>query len=270
MRTTNTATDELHNFEIRCLILALLLTVGATLLRPCGAMAQTSMPSSENAANSEIVIGFVGGFVHKNDSRHSEVQLGQRLQSAYGRRVHVDVLQNRQVGEAQQEILRWVDQNSDGNLSAPEKQRAHIILFGHSWGAAAAVSLARELQRDGIPVLLTVQVDTVSRGRQDNLLIPENVNEAVNFYQTGGLLHGHSRISAASPRTRILGNFRLHYKNEPAECHSYPWYDRVFFKGHTAIECDPHVWSQVEDLIRTRLSSDMVISQVEQHQRPED
>jgi len=49
-----------------------------------------------------------------------------------------------------------------------------------------------------------------------------------------------------------------------------PWYDRVFFKGHTAIECDPHVWSQVEDLIRTRLSSDMVISQVEQHQRPED
>ena len=166
MRTTNTATDELHNFEIRCLILALLLTVGATLLRPCGAMAQTSMPSSENAANSEIVIGFVGGFVHKNDSRHSEVQLGQRLQSAYGRRVHVDVLQNRQVGEAQQEILRWVDQNSDGNLSAPEKQRAHIILFGHSWGAAAAVSLARELQRDGIPVLLTVQVDTVSRGRQ--------------------------------------------------------------------------------------------------------
>ena len=270
MRTTNTATGKLHNFEIRYLILALLPIVGAALLQPSGAMAQASSPSSDNAANSEIVIGFVGGFVHKNDSRHSEVQLGHRLQSTYGSKVHVDVLENRQVAAAQKEVRRWVDQNSDGDLSAREKQRAHIILFGHSWGAAAAVSLARELQRDGIPVLLTVQVDTVSRSRQENLIIPENVNEAVNFYQTGGLLHGRSQISAASPRTRILGNFRFHYENEPPECHAYPWYDRVFFKGHTAIECDPRVWSQVEDLIRTRLSSDMVISQVEQRQRPED
>jgi len=269
MRTMNTATGKLHNFEIRYLILALLLIVGATLLQPCGAMAQTSLPSSDNSANSEIVIGFVGGFVHKNDSRHSEVQLGQRLQSTYGSKVHVDVLENRQVGEAQKEVLRWIDQNSDGDLSSREKQRARIILFGHSWGAAAAVSLARELQRDGIPVLLTVQVDTVSKS-QDDSIIPENVNEAVNFYQTGGLLHGRSQISAASPRTRILGNFRFHYENEPPECRAYPWYDRVFFKGHTAIECDPRVWSQVEDLIRARLSSDVMISQVEQHHRPED
>ena len=105
-----------------------------------------------------------------------------------------------------------------------------------------------------------MQVDTVSKSRQENLVIPENVNEAVNFYQTGGLLHGRSQIWP-QPRTRILGNFRFHYRNEPAECRDYPWYDRVFFKGHTAIECDPRVWSQVEDLIRARLSSDLVISQ---------
>ncbi len=268
MRIANTATGKLHNFETRHLTLVLLLLARAALLQPTKASAQTSMPSSADGANSEIVIGFVGGFVHKNDLRHSEVQLGQRLQSSYGRRVHVDVLENRQVGEAQKEVLRWVDQNSDGDLSAREKQRAHIILFGHSWGAAAAVSLARELQRDGIPVLLTVQVDTVSKS-QDDLIIPENVNEAVNFYQTGGILHGRSQIAAASPRTRILGNFRFHYKDEPPECRDYPWYDRIFFKGHTAIECDPRVWSQVEDLIRTRLSSDMVISQVQPGQRQE-
>ena len=34
MRTTNTATGKLHNFEIRYLILALLLIVGAALLQP--------------------------------------------------------------------------------------------------------------------------------------------------------------------------------------------------------------------------------------------
>jgi hypothetical protein len=265
MRTTNTLDSNLRR-RILGSTLALLLMPGAGLLQPSHAIAQTQNAVGQTNAGSEIVLGFVGGFVHRDDLRHSEVQLGQRLQSTYGRRVHVDVLENRQVGEAQKEVLRWVDQNSDGDLSAREKQQAHIILYGHSWGAAAAVSLARELQRHGIPVLLTVQVDTVSKS-QDDLIIPENVNEAVNFYQTGGLLHGRSQISAASPRTRILGNFRFHYKNEPPECHAYPWYDRVFFKGHTAIECDPRVWSQVEDLIRARLSSDMVISRVEQRQR---
>jgi len=42
-------------------------------------------------------------------------------------------------------------------------------------------------------------------------------------------------------------------KREPAACHAYPWYNRLLFKGHTAIECDPKVWSQIETLIQSRL-----------------
>lgn len=35
----------------------------------------------------------------------------------------------------------------------------------------------------------------------------------------------------------------------PAECSVYPWYDRLFFKGHTSIECDPRDWFNIQRLI---------------------
>ena len=234
---------------IRPVILALLLIAG-----PSATAKDINRPLTENEVSSDIVIGFVGGFVRQNDVRHSEVQLGQRLQSLYGPGVHVEIFANRQMETAEKKVLLWLDQNRDGELSTAEKQRAHIILFGHSWGGSAAISLARSLQKAGVPVLLTIQVDAVSKHGVDDSIIPGNVNEAVNFYQTGGVLHGYSQIRAIDlSRTRILGNFRFDYVKEPPECREYPWYDRVLFKGHTAIECDPHVWSQVENLIRTRI-----------------
>jgi hypothetical protein len=103
-------------------------------------------------------------------------------------------------------------------------------------------------------VSLTIQVDSIAKHGVDDSVIPDNVAEAINFYQAGGILHGRSKITAADPsRTRILGNVRFTYEKEPPECRAYPWYDRLLFKGHTAIECDPRVWSQVEALIRMRL-----------------
>ena len=144
--------------------------------------------------------------------------------------------------------MAWFNAVSDG-------REPRIMLFGHSWGASAVVYLARELEKDGIPVALTIQVDSVAKHGQDDSVIPANVAEAVNFYQSKGIIQGRRRIVAADPaRTAVLGNLHFEYKNEPAQCHAYPWYDRLFFKGHTSIECDPHVWSQVESLIETRLA----------------
>ncbi len=225
------------------------------LLNPPRTMAQTQFAaSSSRRAIPVLVIGFVGGFVHSNDSRHAEVQIAQQLRAAYGNGVQVRIFENRRRAEAYKLILDWWNREGPRKLTDEEEGSARIILFGHSWGASAVVTLARELQGDGIPVLLTVQVDSVSKSGDDDSLIPANVAEAVNFYQTGGILHGCSRIRAADPsRTRIFGNFRFQYRKQPAECRAYPWYDRLLFKGHTAIECDPRVWSQVEALIRMRL-----------------
>jgi len=147
-----------------------------------------------------------------------------------------------------------VDIDRDGTLSAEEKRSACIILYGHSWGASAAVTLARELDREGIPVLLTVQVDSVAKRGENDRVIPANVAEAANFYQPNGFVHGQPRIRAADPaRTHIIGNFRFDYKTTPINCKQYPWYDRLFMKSHIEIECDPKVWTQVESLIHSRL-----------------
>jgi hypothetical protein len=237
-------------------IIQVLICTGVLLSSPHAAAQTQLAPPTESEASPALVIGFVGGFVHSDDLRHAEVQVAQQIGATYGNGVHVQIFENRRRADAHKFILDWLSREGNGELTDEAKQRVRIILFGHSWGASAVVSLARELERDGIPVALTIQVDSVTKNAEDDSRIPANVTEAVNFYQTGGILHGRSKITAADPsRTTILGNFRFTYEKEPAECRAYPWYDRLVFKGHTAIECDPRVWSQIETLIQMRLPS---------------
>jgi hypothetical protein len=164
------------------------------------------------------------------------------------------MFENRRGQQALLETLRLLDTNHDGTLSPEEKRDARIAIYGHSWGASETVSLARALGRSGIPVLLTVQVDSVTKLGEDDESIPSNVAQAVNFYQQDGLLHGRPRIRAADgSRTQILGNFQFDYKTSSVNCDGYPWYARVFMKPHIEIESDPRVWRQVEFLIRSQL-----------------
>jgi hypothetical protein len=210
--------------------------------------------SSEPPAPAVIVIGFVGGFVHHNDSVHREVQLATRLRKDYPSGMEAEVFENHLGREAHEEVLRFLDTDHNGIVSDREKLRARVILYGHSWGASEAVTMARTLQKDGVPVLLTVQVDSVSKLGMDDRLIPANVAQAINFYQLDGILHGQRRILAADPlRTRILGNFQSHYKTAQVNCDGYPWFARVFMKPHIEIESDPGVWNRIENLIRSKL-----------------
>jgi hypothetical protein len=201
-----------------------------------------------------VVIGFVGGFVRHDDTVHSPVQVGERIRKDYPSRVYVKVFENRRRAQAHQEVLRLLDTNRDGKLSDEEKGQAKIILYGMSWGGSETVALARELQAERIPVLLTIQVDSVEKIQENDEVIPANVAEAVNFYQSDGFLHGRSEIRAEDPsRTKILGNFHFSYPSMPSSCENYPWWDRWFVKPHTEIECDPTVWNKVEALIRAEL-----------------
>ena len=202
-----------------------------------------------------MVIGFVGGFVKHNASAHSTVQVVDHLRNEYPAGVYVEAFENHRRQDAYREILRRLDLNKDGTLSTEEKRNARIIIFGHSWGASETVTLARKLEKDGIPVLLTIQVDSVSKIGQNDSVIPANVGQAVNFYQPDGIIHGRPQIRAADPaRTEIVGNFRFDYKTNPISCEGYPWFDRVLVKAHTEIECDPKVWDQVESLIYSKLA----------------
>jgi hypothetical protein len=164
------------------------------------------------------------------------------------------MFENHSGRQAYQEIMRLLDSDHDGNLSTDEKRDARIIVYGHSWGASETVTLARSLQKESVPVLLTIQVDSVWKPGADDKLIPSNVAQAINFYQLDGLLHGQRQIVAADPlHTEILGNFQLDYKTNHVNCDGYPWFARTFMRPHIEIESDPRVWNQIESLIRAKL-----------------
>jgi hypothetical protein len=229
----------------------LLVTVLSSGQTPSTTLSPVNEPSTKPPA---IVIGFVGGFIAHDNLAHSEVQLAARLRKEYPAGVDVETYESYRGTKAEREILKLLDANHDGILTAEEKQNARIIIYGHSWGGAESITLARALEKHGISVLLTLQVDSVSRFGSNDILIPANVAQAANFYQPHGILHGDHDIRAADPaHTRIIGNFKYDYEASPLKCSGYPWYDRILVKPHTQIECDPIIWTRVESLIRASL-----------------
>jgi len=196
-----------------------------------------------------IVIGFVGGFVRHDNLRQGPVQLSERIRRAAPQDTYVQMFENRHRKSAYRAIVRVLDTDHDGTLSPQEKSQARIVLFGHSWGAAAVVALARDLQRVGIPVRLTAQVDSVAKLWQNDSMIPGNVTEAVNYYQPHGLIHGQPHIVAADPAsTQILGNYLVDYRKDPVPCSASSWFDHIT-PSHAQSECDMRVWSKIEDLL---------------------
>lgn len=200
-----------------------------------------------------IVIGFMGGRVHANNFVHGEARLARNLDQRYPNAFRAITFANHDERHALRTLLQLLDTTKDGHLSDSEKSAARIVIFGHSWGASEAVQFARELDRRGIPVLLTVQVDSVEKSGENDGTIPPNVREAVNFYQAEGLLHGRSSIQAMDPkRTTILGSYESTYKANPVSCAGYSWYARAFMHSHIEIENDDTVWDRIEALIVAR------------------
>jgi hypothetical protein len=210
----------------------------------------------ENGGNAPrvIVIGFMGGFARSDDQKHPEVQFAQYLREHYRSDVHAEVFGNHHGRKALQEVQRLLDGNGDGTLSSAEKEDARIIIYGHSWGATETVVFARELAKRDIPVLLTVQVDSIAKPGRDNSMIPANVAKAINFYQSGGPLHGRAEIFAADPaQTEIIGNLHMTYEDHSINCDNYPWFARTFNKPHHEIENDPRVWDRAALLIDSEI-----------------
>lgn len=241
----------------RILTAAAILTIAlsATVLPLCAA-ADGAVVARSQPIPSNIVIGFVGGFVRHDNPHHGPVKLAESIHRSEPKDAYVQVFENRHRRTAYSTILRLLDRNHDGVLSAEEKSQARIVLFGHSWGASAVVMLARELQRAGIPVLLTVQVDSVAKFWQRDSIIPANVAAAVNFYQPHGIIRGRTEIAAADPaKTQILGNYRFDYKKNPVSCEGASWFGRAVMADHLESECDPHIWNQIADLVHQTMQA---------------
>lgn len=226
-------------------------------------LAATAQPKqSGDAANVQaggtvpklIVIGFMGGNVSSTNLVHREATLIESLKQGYPLAIHAALFANRDGDLALRTVLQLLGADRNGLLTEEAKREARIVIFGHSWGASQTVALADRLNRLGIPVLLTIQVDSVQKQNQNDWRIPPNVREAVNFYQAEGLLRGRKAIVAEDPaKTKILGNHESSYRENSVSVAGYPWYARAFMRRHIQIENDPVVWGQIETLILAKI-----------------
>lgn len=192
---------------------------------------------SPSARNCRILyVGFVGGLEPPNNKHSGVVQIRQLLQS----NAYPDVCAKSFSPYAWNEGRAWLFQHfpaHHGPLTADEVRHSpKVILVGHSMGGWAIVSLARELRSHGIPVELTVQVDSVGIA---DYTVPRNVKSAAIFHTNDVLVFMTTKhLRAEDPaHTKIIANVK------------------VAGVGHESITRDPRIRDLVLNTIETlRLS----------------
>ncbi len=222
-----------------------LLILLTTLAAPAQSLREVAVarPAPENA---NIAIGFLGALEHWNDPNRSVRKLTLHLRQQGWQ---AESFSHRNLHTAKKAVIQALDRNQNHHIDPDEAASARIVIYGQSMGGAATVKLANYLKSKGVPVLLTVQVD--SFGARDSR-IPPNVHAAANFYQKHWFtIRGEDKIEAADPkRTQILGNFEYEYPLW--NVHTWPesWPRRLFGGAHARMEADPVLWSRVEKLIQ--------------------
>jgi pimeloyl-ACP methyl ester carboxylesterase len=217
---------------------------------------QVSEPPRNGQPDTLIfILGFMGGRDSWNDARPGVGRLAKKLRAMDLPGVQVATIENTKRKMALELVRKAFDRNGDGKLDSAKRGSARLILYGQSFGGAAVVKFARELNRLDIPVMLTVQVDSVGR---NDALIPSNVAAAANLFQRDGVfVHGRAPIRAEDPRkTKIIGNFQFSYRDQAISLSGVPWYKKAFRVAHSRMDRDPAVWSQVEQLILSAVRAD--------------
>ncbi len=197
------STDHSGRYAARAAFITLLLLAA---ISPVEARSTVLKPT----ACRTIVIGYVGGLDAPMNPFSGIVMIRNRL-----RRLNYPGLCARTFSaytwwHGYDWIRSQVDADGDGQLSVEELARApKIVVYGHSFGGWATLSLSRRLEAAKIPVELTVQIDSV--GFADTS-VPPNVVAAMNYYRRGVIPpYSASRIHAEDPaETDILGNVRVH------------------------------------------------------------
>jgi hypothetical protein len=195
-----------------------------------------------------LVVGFLGGRDAWDDESKGVRQLALKLRS---QGYVAQTFENRRRDVALQVVREALDRNRDGAVDPGEAASGRLVVYGQSFGGAAVVKFAHQLDEIGVPVELTVQVDSVGRG---DGVIPPNVRSAANLYQTDGwFLDGEHPIVAEDPdQTRILGNWAFDYSEPPGSEISLAgvhWIKLAFRIPHARMDRDPAVWSKVETLV---------------------
>lgn len=210
---------------------------------------QTPAPLPEGSL---LIVGFLGAWEEWDNPKRSVRKLALKLREQNIPNVFVETADNHSRTTVRKFIREALDSNRNGKLDVDETRRAQIILYGQSFGGAACVTLAKELEEWGVPVRMTVQVDSV--GRSDHT-IPANVKRAVNLFQNDpGPIRGRTEIKAADPsKTKVLANIQHTYLFRDVDMSDYPPLARKIGLSHWKMDNDPLVWAEVEGFLRAEI-----------------
>lgn len=184
-----------------------------------------------------LVLGFLGGRA-RWDAENRWVRKTALALRVPG--VRVETVENSKKNLAMRLIREAYDRNADGALDAAEARKVKLIVYGHSFGGAAVVDLAERLLEQNVPILLSVQTESV--GFRDGR-IPANVARAANLYQRDGwFVRGERRIVAKEPAsTRLLGNWRYGYEEKDIDLGDVGWLKQLFQTAHLKMGNDSEV-----------------------------
>jgi hypothetical protein len=205
------------------------------------------------AEGDTLIIGFLGGWEEWNDEGRGVRKFALRLRERKLPGVHVETVENRRRDIALELVKKVFDRNQDGALSEDETKSVRVIVFGQSFGGAAVNKFSRDLKPLSVPVLLSIQIDSVGAGDGD---VPANVRRAVNFYQKNDhfFIRGEDDFRAEDPqKTEILGNYKYDYSKKKVDLATAHWYQKLFRNAHVKMEHDPDLWAAVEKLILAEL-----------------
>jgi hypothetical protein len=207
-----------------------------------------------------LIVGFMGGRESWDNDKRGVRKLALKLRAMNLSGVYVETVANRKRRLAIELIRKAFDYNRDGQLDVRERASVRVVVYGQSFGGAAVVKLARQLNKIDVPVLLTVQVDSVGRGDK---VIPSNVTRAANLFQRDGLIiKGEREIRAEDPsKTTIIGNFKFAYGGKKIDLSEVSWLKRLFQAAHTKMDHDPEVWALVERIILDVVTAQRIISE---------
>ncbi len=198
------------------------------------AQAQSQGPAPARSGSCKILVaGFAGGLDTPNNRFSGVVKIRKQLQALNNPELCVKTFSAYHWMGAYHWIAEYFPSEREGHLSNEEIQSGpKIILYGHSLGGWACLSLARLLDTKGIPVELTVQIDSV--GFTDSV-VPPNVKAAANFYHRATLpfLTRQNVRAENENSTQVLGNSRIPHV------------------GHITITRRPEIAALIVDAVRT-------------------
>jgi hypothetical protein len=187
----------IDRFLVKVSVLCLVLSTGGVVhaQRYQDFTTRTPLPEDEI-----LIVGFMGGRESWDNGKKGVRKLALLLRAMNLPGVHVETVENKRRRLAVELIRNAFDRNRDDELDERERASTRLIVYGQSFGGAAVVKLAPQLKKMEVPILLTVQVDSVGRGDK---VIPSNVSRAANLFQRDGLIiKGEREIRPEDGRRR--------------------------------------------------------------------